>query len=483
MELDNRTLIEALCKIRDKRGKQVPLLFNTAQNYYWDHRTRRNIILKARQKGISKLLDADLLFDCIRKPTNAVVISHESGATKRMFAAVKYYLDNLEIKPVISIDNGSEIKFPKAGSHYFIGTAGQKAFGRGDTIDRAHLSEFAFYEKPERVLAGISEACEYGQIDIESTPNGRNYFYDLYQNAKRGLSPYTCIFIPWFIDDEYSIDNLTETERNGLSEGVRTMFNIPDEDFELTNEEKILIERVQAEYGIKLTIGQIKWRRYKIWDRGALFKQEYPEDDVSCFLVSGRSVFSDITLEPYKKIDLENFDAWGTESQRTELLKRMLYGGIDCAEGIPQGDRHVFSIIDADSPKATVIYEYASTEPIDIFWSRIAKIIRRFKITIGVEKNGVGIAHINQAKLLKLPIIEWQTTGANKPVMITDLEEAYRKQWLIETYPEAVDEAYNMVYSRSNIPEAPTGKHDDRIMSRAIAWQMRKRPRPMVAII
>ena len=481
MELDNRTLIQALCKIRNKRGKQVSLVFNAAQNYYWRHRTRRNIILKARQKGISKLLDADLLFDCIRKPTNAVVISHESGATKRMFAAVKYYLDNLAIKPVISIDNGSEIKFPKAGSHYFIGTAGQKAFGRGDTIDRAHLSEFAFYERPERVLAGISEACEYGQIDIESTPNGRNYFYDLWQNAKIGLSPYSCIFIPWFIDKEYSIDNLTETERNGLSAGVRAMFDIPDEDFQLTDEEKNLKERVQSEYNIELTIGQIKWRRYKIWDRGTLFKQEYPEDDVSCFLVSGRSVFSEITLEPYKKINLEDFENLETESH--ELLKRMLYCGVDCAEGSLQGDRHVFSVIDASTPKATVIYEYASTEPIDIFWQKIAKIIRRFKMTVGVEKNGVGVAHINQAKLLRLPIVEWQTTGANKPVMITDLEEAYRKQWLIETYPEAVDEAHNMIYTKNNSPEAPHGKHDDRIMSRAIAWQMRKRPRPMVSVI
>ena len=109
------------------------------------------------------------------------------------------------------------MKFPKKGSNYFIGTAGQVAFGRGDTVDRAHLSEAAFYFDLEKILTGISEAAEYGQIDIETTPNGREKFYDMWQKAKTGRSPYTNIFIPWYIDTEYSVDSMTDKEINGLS--------------------------------------------------------------------------------------------------------------------------------------------------------------------------------------------------------------------------------------------------------------------------
>jgi hypothetical protein len=119
-------------------------------------------MVKARQKGLSKAIDADQLIDCIVKSTNAVVISHEGEATERLFAAVKYFIDNMSVKPVMSIDSKSELKFPKRGSSYFIGTAGQKAFGRGDTVDRAHLSEAAFYPDLERTMNGIAEACEYG---------------------------------------------------------------------------------------------------------------------------------------------------------------------------------------------------------------------------------------------------------------------------------------------------------------------------------
>lgn len=445
------------------------------------------MILKARQKGISKVIDADQLIDCIKKSTNAVVISHEKEATKRLFAAVRYYVDNMEVKPALSIDSKQEMKFPKRGSSYFIGTAGQRAFGRGDTIDRAHLSEAAFYDDLEKILAGIAEACEYGQIDIETTPNGRNAFYEMWQKAKQGLSAYTAIFIPWFIDTEYSADSLTDEEKRGLSASVREMFAIPDDQFLqlLTDEEKRLVARVAQEYKFTLSAGQLKWRRYKIWDKGALFWQEYPEDDVSCFLQSGRSVFTAITTDVTKRIPLDKFDQWGTEEQRAEFKKRLLYAGVDGAEGTLNGDNHVFSVIDApaDSPTAHVIYEYASTEPIDVFWLKIAPIIKAFKMQLGVEKNGVGVAHVKQAKDLGLKHIQWTTSGANRPVMITDLEEAYRKGELVETYTEAENEARDMIYTTTNRPEAQKGKHDDRIFSRSIAWQIRKRPRPGVIML
>ena len=436
------------------------------------------------------MIDADQLIDCIRKSTYAVVISHEQEATKRLFAAVKYYIDNLEIKPAISIDSKREMKFPKRGSSYFIGTAGQVAFGRGDTVDRAHLSEAAFYFDLEKILTGISEAAEYGQIDIETTPNGREKFYDMWQKAKTGRSPYTNIFIPWYIDTEYSVDSMTDKEINGLSVSVKQMFAIPDAEFlsQLTIEEKRLVARVAEEYKFVLTAGQLKWRRYKIWDKGDLFWQEYPEDDVSCFLQSGRTVFSHITTDITKRIPLDDFENWATANpvEAKALSTRTLYGGVDGAEGVVNGDNHVFAVLDAPvNGKAVVVFEYVSTEPIDIFWQKIKGFIidketgqPKFRLSLAIEKNGVGVAHVNKAKDLGIIHTEFITGPINRPIMITDLEEAYRKGNLIETYPEAEDEARNMIYTKSNRPEHQGGKHDDRIFSRAIALQQTLQPVP-----
>lgn len=483
--------IKSLFSIRNKRGQTVPYVPNRSQLHYRKHKTRRNIILKGRQQGASKEIDADQLADCLKKSTNAVVISHEKEATKRLFAAVRFYVDNMSVKPAVSIDSKSEMKFPKVGSSYFIGTAGQKAFGRGDTVDRAHLSEAVFYDNLEKILAGIAEAAEYGQIDIESTPNGRNYFYDLWQKAKAGLSPYTAIFIPWYLHEEYSADQMTEEELKGLSPAVQDLFAIPEDQFEWTDEEKALAKRVYAEHNIMLTVNQIKWRRYKIWDKGDLFWQEYPEDDESCFLQSGRSVFKAITLDPSKRIPLDNVERM-TQEDRDRLLgnkdkgikKKTLYAGLDPAEGTLTGDAHCFAVVEANSPhangKAVVIFELTSNEPIDVFAAKVKKICDSFDVILGVEHQGVGVAMGNKLRDYEVWFKEWNTTGTSRPILITDLEEAYRKEELIETYGEAEVEARNMVYNDSNRAEHPVGKHDDRIFARGIALQMLNIPKPSI---
>lgn len=486
MERTNTELIEGLLKIRDKRKQLVKFKLNRAQQLYMQKRTRRNLILKARQEGISKVIDADQLIDCVRKPTNAVVVSHEKEATKRLFAAVRAFIDTMQVKPAVSIDSKSEIQFPKRPSNYFVGTAGQKAAGRGDTIERAHLSEAAFYPDLKRILDGVAEAAEYGQIDIETTPNGREEFYDMWQKAKKGYSSYTPIFIPWFINREYNVDNLTEKEKAGLSVSVREMIAMPDAEFiaTLSQEEKRFAAKVAEEYQIVLTAGELKWRRYKIWDRGAMFFQEYPEDDVSCFLQSGRSVFSHVVTDQTKRIPLDSLEKWGTEEDRKALINRVLYAGIDGAEGTLGGDSHVFAVVDVRplEGKAYVIYELHSNEPIDVFAEKVKKVCQALpRLQLAVEKNGVGTAHVQQLRRLAVRFTEWDTNGSTRPVMLTDLEEAYRKEELIETYLDAENEARDMFYSSTNRPEHPSGKHDDRVFARAIAWQMRKRPAPGIS--
>ncbi len=397
----------------------------------------------------------------------------------------------MEQKPFVSIDSKSELQFPKRGSSYWIGTAGQKAFGHGDTIQRAHLSEASRYPDLNRIRNGIEEAVGmFGQIDIETTANGREEFYDMWQLAKAGRSSYTPIFIPWFIDNEYSVENLSEEDKQGLSQSVQEMFLIPDVEFmnTLDENERELIKRVELEWKIKLSVGQLKWRRYKIWDKNDLFWQEYPEDDVSCFLQSGRTVFSKITTDVSKRIPFDDFERWQVPAERkNEYLRtgkaKLLYGGLDGAEGTLTGDRHVFSVIDVDGSVGKAVFEIASNDPIDVFDKKVADICKKFNILLGIEKNGVGLAHCIKMKELGIRFFEFETTAANRPVMITELEEAYRKKDLIETYPEAENEARDMEYTSNNRAEHKSGKHDDRVFARAIAWQMRKIKTPSVTYV
>lgn len=453
----NQQLIEGLLWILNKSGQRVRFNLNPTQSQYEKTKTKRDLILKARQKGFSSYILADQFIDCIRKPTNAVVISHEKEATKRLFAKVKYYIDNLEVKPAIQYDTKQDIVFPKRPSNYYIGTAGQKAFGRGDTIHRVHGSEVAFWQKPETIIAGFKEAVPLdGIIIFESSANGRgNWFYDEWQAAKAGESIYTPHFIPWFIDNEYQLSekDLIKLE---IKEAVRE--RIIKTDF--TDEEKDLIKKHS------LMINQIWWRRFKLWDLGEMFQQEYPENDVDCFLQSGRPVFKVIKM-----------------IERSDLQKDKQYlGGVDGAEGIESGDNHCFAIIDP-GPPAKVVFEITNTKPIDIFWQEIKKIVGDYNIRLGIEKNGVGVAHIQKARDLKINFRAWNTTESSRPLLITELEESYRKEELFESYLEAKNELLDMSYNEKNKPEAPANKHDDRVFARGIAWQMRKTADPSVRFL
>lgn len=482
------TFVEKSFKILDKRSKEVPFILNRAQRYYEKKKKNRNIVLKARQQGISKYLLARRMPYFLTRAVNCLLLSNEKDATQRMMSAAKQFLKTMDVTIDFENDEAAMIR-TKLPSTYFIGTAGQAIVGRGDTLHFAHLSEAAFYKDLKNVLNAIVEACEFGQIDIESTPNGHNDFKDLYKKAKAGESSFNAIFIPWFMSEEYSIEFLEESDIQNMTPYMQQIYYLPDDEVmnNLSDAEKKLIRIAKEEYDIDFTAGMIKWRRYKIADKADLFFQEYPEDDESCFLRSDRGVFISIEHDEQVKVPLDDLRSWRDvkdlhfEDAEDEMIKyrqKKLYAGLDPAKGTPDGDYHVFAVYDPMRAvgKGAFVYEYRSREPIDIFAEKILKICKNYNITLGVESNGVGAAMVMKLNQLDANFTDWQTNGTNRPVMIAELSEAYRKQEIIEGYKEAKEEAMSMIYTKSDRPEHPTNGHDDRVFARAIALQMSKTP-------
>ncbi len=432
---------------------------NKIQNYLDKNRTGRDLILKPRQKGVSSWIEADQTIDCVRRPVNAAVISHEKEATKRLLAKTKYFLSNLEIKPAIKYETKQDIFFEKTEANFYIGTVGQKAVGRGDTLHRVHLSEAAYFENAKQIVAGITEAMPLAgsQLFVETTANGRGgWFYDEWQAAKSGHSVYAAHFFPWFFDDEYRL-SLDDLKMLKISPEVIARLS----EQKWTEEEGALIKKYH------LAPEQIFWRRYKIWNLGEFFLQEYPEDDITCFLQSGRPVFKSVKM-----------------AEMVSLQKGRTYlGGIDGAEGIKGGDRHAFVMIDPDVRPMRPAIEIVSDDPINIFLEEVKKILLNYNVRLGVEKNGVGIAHCEKLDEWNIPFEKWSTDSSSRPLMITELEEAYRKDEMRETYPEAQNELLDMYYDEKNKPVHRQGKHDDRVFARAIAWQMRKVGEPGIRFL
>lgn len=283
VQIDKIKLLSELLYIDNKEGNVVPFRPNRLQSYFLKNKSNRNIVLKHRQGGCSSIILADMFTDCMLfSHTSCAVISHETRATQRLLDRVHFFYETMQLpKPEVGAESRSELTFPELHSSIYIGTSGSRAFGRGDTIRKALLSEMSYYEDGEKVLTGVEDAVPLsGELTIECTPNGEdNIFYDRWVKAREGKSPYKPFFFPWWWTDDFSIpDNsplALPEDRGGLS---------------YTGEE---IELVQKHH---LTESQIRWRRWKIAEKGGLFWQEYPEDELSCFITIGDPVFDSYIL-------------------------------------------------------------------------------------------------------------------------------------------------------------------------------------------
>lgn len=226
MLLDKRKFIEENFRLRAKEEQEgqtgyiVDFKLNNVQKKYFkalevDYPRMdgfREIILKARQQGFSSLILALFVVDFITRPDSvSICISHQVSATKRLFRRVRFYIEsyckkhNFDIHDYLSVDTKEELVNATNGAYFYIGTAGSKVGGRGDTVTNVHFSEAAFFTDTEKITAKeIIEATvqqvpqDHGMIFIESTGgNVGSYYQGEWERAKRQESMYKPRFFGW----------------------------------------------------------------------------------------------------------------------------------------------------------------------------------------------------------------------------------------------------------------------------------------------
>lgn len=328
---DRINLIGELLSIDNKQGIVVPFRFNRLQRYFNLHKGHRNIILKARQLGCSSSILADQFMDCITIPhTPCAVVSHETRSTQRLLDRVQFYYDSMDDpKPEIGAESRSEKTFPSMHSSIYVGTAGARAFARGDTIRKALLSELAFYEDGANLLSGVEDAVPMtGELTIESTANGEeNIFHQKWVEAREGKSPYKAFFFPWWFGEDFRIP------KNPEDPTILELLAPEDRgDLTYTEEEQDLVERHH------LIEDQIRWRRYKISEKKGLFWIEYPENEIDCFIITGDPVFDNHLLMEFARTCYEgegHLLGWNFWKAPEENLRYIL--GADTSSGAPEG--------------------------------------------------------------------------------------------------------------------------------------------------
>jgi len=202
--------------IIDKEGQEVPFIVNKEQQTLLDNMTGKDTILKARQIGFSSLILALFTLDFLLKDNSrSVCISHDGESAQKLLDKVKFFLESAKQKGLslnLRYNSRNELVNSDKNSSFYIGKAGSKSFGRGDTLTNLHMSEFAYYPDPERMLASVLQAVipVGGKVFIESTANGMNHFKEFWDKSKAGESGFKTHF---FSRDYYSKEFLKQKEK------------------------------------------------------------------------------------------------------------------------------------------------------------------------------------------------------------------------------------------------------------------------------
>jgi len=265
-------LAEQLLLVRTREGWTAGLKANGAQRAFERHRGEGNIVLKARQMGLTTWAAARFFLKTITRPgTLTLEVAHTQEAAEDIFRIVHRFLDwlpeELREGPLrTSYANVRQIVFPELDSTYRVVSAGDRNAGRGLTVQNLHCSELARWPgEPAETLAGLRAALAPGaEVILESTPDGvGGCFHEEWQKAtETGMVRH---FFPWWMERRYRAKAVDERS--------------------LTDEERALMVRH------KLDLQQIGYRRKIRADFRGLARQEFAEDEESCFLSSGESVF------------------------------------------------------------------------------------------------------------------------------------------------------------------------------------------------
>lgn len=221
MVIDYERFIEENFSIlHNKLQVPVPYKLNEVQKHYIkmlkeenpEMEGVRDIVLKARQEGISSFVLALFTVDFILRPHSiSICISHRKDSTEILFKKVKFYIESFcnrngyNIKDYLETDSKGLITSRVNEATFYIGTAGARVGGRGGSARNILFSEAAFYQDSEKITAsemitGTAQQVPQGQgmIFIESTANGTaNYYYDEWQRAVNKKSTYKPRFFGW----------------------------------------------------------------------------------------------------------------------------------------------------------------------------------------------------------------------------------------------------------------------------------------------
>lgn len=458
-----RRSAEAFCEgavhIQHPRGRRLLALRDAQRETLKTlQHERRVIILKARQIGYTTLMGAYALWLVLfQEDQNIILLSKTERDAQDFLARIRFAYDLLpywvkQRAPALKSDTLQKLEFSNNSRVESLPSKEDPA--RGRTVTLVIVDEWASLDNPEEAWASIEPIVDIGGafIGLSTAKGFGNFFHTMWVRARTGTMPFKALFYSWRA--------------------------VPDRDDAWYEEKKQLLP--------------MEWQIH----------QEYPTDEEEAFIKSGRTVFDIDLLRALPKESARIGYLWRDKGQREfrvdargelsiwaepELGHRYAIGA-DVAEGLEHGDFSSAHVIDVRSGQV-VAHWHGHVEP-DLFGQELDQLGRWYnRALVGVEVNASGGTVCNTLQRLSYPRIYyrrtlldrehrvtsqvgWRTTKSSKPLMIDDLAMVLRQQDLDLRDEYTISEL--MWFVRDEKGGMGGSPHDDRVISLAIAQQMRQ---------
>lgn len=288
--------LDNLYWIVNKSAKIVPFTMNDEQREFIQNFWYRNLILKARQRGFSTLMQLLQLDQALfNQNHNGVTISETLPKAHELFGKIEFSYERLptlmkDAFPIVQHERGASLTIghDDGTGHSANSTISVKVNAMGGTVNLLHVSELGpigmkFPARAEEIRTGTLPAVptgigedgeKPGTIVVESTARGQfGLFWELCEPALkrwRDKSPETSLdwrlhFFPWYRAKEYR-----------LPADEASIVSIPDKF-------SAYFRKLEAELGIKLDAGQRAWYVKTAETQKHKMKQEYPSTPEEAF--------------------------------------------------------------------------------------------------------------------------------------------------------------------------------------------------------
>ena len=416
------------------------------------HQNRFNVILKARQLGISTLTAGySLWMMTFHQDKNILVIATKQEVAKNLVTKVRVMHANLPswLKQRCVEDNKLNLRY-RNGSQIKAVSSGPEA-ARSEALSLLILDEAAFIDKIDEIwTAAQSTLTTGGQCIAFSTPNGvGNWFHKTWVDAEEGRGMFNPIKLHWTVHPDREQEWRDEQDKLlGPSSAAQEC----DCDFLTSGTgviDAIVLERLRKDFckdpierrGVDSNV----W----IWEQ-----PDYTKDYLVCADV-GRGDSADYSA--FHIIELETMSQVAEYKGRinTKDFGNMLVSiateyndALLIVENNNIGWATIQQIIDRDYPN--LFYTSKDLQYVDV-------------------QHQITNKHYREEKKM---VAGFSTTSKTRPLIISKLEEFFREESVVVRSNRLIDELLTFVYI-NNRAQAMTGYNDDLVMSFAIGLWVR----------